>query len=246
MSLDSLGDRMKKNYEDKFRSELPFRLPAILRIDGKAFHSYTKNFEKPWDSRIRDAFSQICFSLLKEISGSKICYCQSDEISVLITDYDNLGTNPWFGKNIQKMVSVAASIAAAQFNNYMNHYVGTSVGIAYFDARTFVLPKEEVNNYFLWRQNDATRNSVMGLAQKHFSHKELHGVNNSQAQEILWNKKNINWNNEDIWKKRGWCVVKKTVEKENQIRTEMKVDLEIPVFSQDKNYIEQFVYLEEK
>lgn len=240
--MDSLGDRMKSKYEDCYRITLPGRMPLIVRIDGKAFHSFTKKCDKPWDLRLRDAMTAACQGLIKELAGAKIAYCQSDEISVLLTDYDSLNTSAYFDKNLQKIVSVSASIATAHFNRSFN-----SERMALFDARAFVVPKEDVCNYFLWRQQDATRNSIMGLAQEHFPSNRLHKVNRSIAQEMLFKEKGINWNDCEIWQKRGWCVVKKIREiEENMIRPFIEPDWEIPIFSQNRNYIDQFVFLGEQ
>lgn len=245
----SLGDRMK-TYEQASRMHLTRRMPMIIRCDGKAFHSYTKSLNKPWDRDMRNAMTEAARALMTSIQGAKVAYVQSDEISVLATDYDSLEFEPWFGKNVQKTVSVSASIATQAFNAAMPHKP-----TACFDARCFVLPKEEVNNYFIWRQQDAVRNSIQGLGQKHFSHKQLHKKNTNDIQEMLFQKYGINWNDYDIWKKRGWCVVRKQLLLEKSdgsecqlpytyTRTTIESDWEIPTFSKNKEYINQYVFLE--
>jgi len=114
-----------------------------------------------------------------------------------------------------------------------------------FDSRAFILPKEEVCNYFIWRMQDCTRNSIQSLGQANFSHKEMHGLNNDQVQEKLFQEKKINWNDLDVWKKRGVCLYKKQVSKNidghDCIRTEIVEDFEIPIFTQDRNYIEKWL-----
>jgi len=236
----SLGDRMKL-YENVPRIYLTPRMPTILRIDGKSFHAYTRGFEKPWDRQLIKGFVAAASALLEEIQGSKIAYCQSDEISILINDYEKFNTSSWFDKNVQKMCSVSASIATAAFNQFMYNNLKT----ARFDSRCFVLPREEVVNYFHWRQRDAVRNSISGLAQKHFSHKQLHKKNTKQMQEMLFQEKRINWNHCHTLEKRGWCVVRETKEVSPGIlRTFIEPDWGIPKFSEDRDYIGK--YLEQK
>src|SRR5574343_592926 len=159
---DYLGDRIK-TYENSYRIKLPIRLPVIIRIDGKSFHQYTKNFKRPIDERfihIMDETAKYCCS---NIQGCQIAYVQSDEISFLLTNYKNLNTQSWFDNNLQKIVSISAGLASAFFTNFsycvLNEKSDLFNKIAIFDSRAFVIPKEEVNNYFLWRQQDATRNS---------------------------------------------------------------------------------------
>jgi len=238
----SLGNRMKA-YEYVPRIYLTPRMPTILRIDGKSFHNYTKGFEKPWDKRIINAFVTAATALMKEIQGAKIAYCQSDEISILINDYEKFETSSWFDKNVQKMCSVSASVATAGFNLFMRDVFETKVAL--FDARCFVIPREDVVNYFHWRQADAVRNSISGLAQKHFSHKQLHQKNTGQMQEMLFHQKNINWNDCKVFEKRGWCVLRETKEVEPEVmRTFIEPDWNVPTFSQDRDYIGK--YLEQK
>jgi len=167
---DSLGDRMKGNYEDRTRYKLIRRTPVIIRLDGKAFHTLTKNMEKPFAYEFANAMVRTAMKLCGEIQGSKCAYVQSDEISILVTDVDRLNTDAWYDYNIQKMVSVSASMASVFFREELvtGHY-------AFFDSRAFNVPKEEVANYFVWRQKDCIRNSVSSLAQANFSHKQLQG-----------------------------------------------------------------------
>lgn len=245
--MPTLGERMK-GYEHSARFYLTRRMPMIIRCDGKAFHSFTKGFEKPWDDDLRDAMTEAAKALLQEISGGKIAYIQSDEISVLVTDYDSLEFEPWFSKSVQKTCSVSASIATMAFNRHMTEQ--DRKNNACFDARCFILPESEVNNYFIWRQQDAVRNSIQGYGQRYFSHKQLHKKNCGAIQEMLFQEKGINWNDVDTWKKRGWCVTRKVVSKDIEgveaIRTSIEPDWEIPTFTQDREYIEKLVRLEKE
>lgn len=239
MSRDNFGDRMK-GYENTYRTKLPKRMPVIIRLDGKAFHTYTKGMEKPFDEKLVNAFWETCKYLCQNIMGCKIAYHQSDEITLLLTNYDKLTTESWFDNNIQKMVSVASSMATMKFNQCMQEYTDK---VALFDGRVFVLPQDEVNNVFLWRQQDATKNSVSMVAHNEFGHKALQNLNGSQKQEKLFQERNINWNNLPTWQKRGACIVKEYYQKGDALRSRWVVDKEIPIFSQDRNYIEQYVYL---
>lgn len=258
-SKDSLGDRMK-TYEDAYRLSLPIRMPVVIRIDGKAFHSYTKGCKRPFDQKLVDCMDITAQKLCKEVQGCQLAYVQSDEISLLIVNYEDLDSQSWFDNNLQKMVSICAGIASSTFTfNSWRIWMGgvmapvglESIKPAVFDARAFVLPKEEVCNYFLWRQQDATRNSVQMLARSLYSHKQCENKNNSDLQEMIF-QKGQNWNNLPTSQKRGRCIVKqlsnklahnpKTGEVTNAIRSEWVVDNEIPIFSQDRYYVEKFVY----
>jgi tRNA(His) 5'-end guanylyltransferase len=237
----SFGDRMKA-YEDVSRIYLTRRLPLIIRVDGKAFHSFTRRFDKPYSTPFRDAMLRTAQTLCEETQGCKLAYWQSDEISLLLTDYDKLTTDAWFDKNLQKVVSVSASIATAEFNAHFSWWPTRMIyrieKPAHFDSRAFVLPKEEVCNYFLWRQRDASRNSINAIGQAYFPDARLHGLNTDQVQELLFKEKSINWNNLETWKKRGACLI--------YTDRGWKIDMEIPLFSQDRDYINRFVNVEEE
>ena len=198
MKKDSLGNRMKDNYENAYRIKLTKRTPVIIRLDGKAFHSLTKDCEKPFDVHFNRSMFKTMEFLCQEIQGVKCAYTQSDEISLLLTDFDNLETQPWFDYNLQKIVSISSSIATYGFNVFWREQHGWSYGV--FDSRAFNIPKSEVKNYFIWRQKDWERNSLQMLAQAHYSHKELHKKNKSDMHEML-HEKGINWADlEPKWK----------------------------------------------
>lgn len=254
---DSLGDRMKENYENRSKTYLTRRTPCIIRLDGKAFHSFTKGFQKPYDEVFHKAMNSTLQYLCKNIQGCKFGYTQSDEISLLLTDYDTLTTDAWFGYSVQKMCSIAASMATLHFNQAfrtaVNEYtVGESKGEygiklklakdkgAMFDARCFSIPASEVCNAYIWRQEDATRNAIQMLGQTYFSHKELHKKSTSDIQEMLW-QKGINFNDMPIEFKRGVCCYKRSVERNGTLRSEWYIDKECPIFTQDRNYIERFL-----
>jgi tRNA(His) guanylyltransferase len=198
MSEGALGTRMKEYYENRYRIHLTRRTPVILRLDGKSFHSLTKDCVKPYDYVFIRNMVETMFYLCSNIQGCKLGYHQSDEISLLLTDFDRLDTDAWFDYNLQKMVSAAAGMASMYLSesltkedNYNFKQVDGSVR-AVFDCRAFNVPKEEVTNYFIWRQKDWNRNSVLMLAQYFFSHKEMHGKNIPELHEMLYSK-GINW-----------------------------------------------------
>lgn len=236
--MSDLGDRMKL-YEGVTRSRLIPKVPVMIRMDGKAFHSITRGCKKPFDETFSGYMLATAQALCSEIAGCKIAYVQSDEISLLLTDYENRDTQGWFDYDLQKLVSVSASLAGARFT------IERGVPAA-FDSRAWNLPAHEVVNCFIWRQQDATRNSILGLAQAHFSHKQLQGKNVSQLQDMLMEEKGVNWNDCATIQKRGACVVKEQFEHvgesgEVAIRSRWVVDREIPVFTADKTYINRLV-----
>lgn len=207
---ESLGDRMKLSYEDRFRFYLPRRIPVIVRLDGKAFHSYTKHFIHeelgPFRYKLSDAMIDAGKELVHEIQGFKLAYVQSDEISILLTDYDRPETVAWFGYNKSKMESIAASYYTVFFNKAVALYTGNiDCPPAFFDARSFSVPREDVANYFLWRAKDWERNSLAMYCQHFFSPKHLHGKNRNEQHELLQTAgKNWEVDLEDRWKNGTW------------------------------------------
>lgn len=199
----SIGDRMKR-HEAITRALLPRRTYSIIRVDGRAFHSYLRGAAKPFDETFMTDMDAVAETLCQEISGAVFAYTQSDEVSVLVTDFGSLGTEPWFGGVIAKQLSVSASLATAVLND---RRPGQR---ALFDSRVFTIPDPvEVANYFLWRQRDAVRNSISMTAQAQFSHRRLHGVSTGGMQELLWSEKGINWNDYPDGCKRGRITVRK-------------------------------------
>jgi tRNA(His) guanylyltransferase len=238
---DALGARMKQQYENRSRYSLPRRTYTIIRIDGKAFHTYTKHCDKPWDSILASALDIAARRLCIEAHGSKLAYVQSDEISLLLTDFANPKTEGWFDGNVQKIASVSASIVTAVFNRVYQRPEALFMEPPTFDARVFTIPDPvEVANYFIWRQQDATRNAIMGMAQAHFSHGQLLGVNCNQAQEMLFAEKGINFNDVPTYWKRGRCIVPRGQ------GGSWHIDRDIPIFTQDRAYLNIPKYGEEE
>jgi len=275
---DSLGDRLKK-YEKTFSPTYPIRLPLIIRLDGVHFHTNVKKWKckKPFDERLIEAMFFTAKTLCENISGAQVAYVQSDEITILIRDDMDIHSQPWYDKKINKIISVSAAKASNAFNYKFRDLDGNKYvddcdypvtippqlnKMAEFDCRGFVVPEYEIQNSFIWRQQDCTRNSVQMLARAFFSHKELDKKNNSEIQDMLMLQKGVNWNDIDTHLKRGACVIKKEIVKqtpvrddkgkivpgeyEGTLRSSWIVDKEIPIFTKDKNYINKFANLGEK
>lgn len=217
---DDLGNRMKSQYEMRTRTWLPRRTYTIIRLDGKAFHTFTKNMKRPYDENFMRIMDETTKFLCENIQGAKLAYTQSDEISILLTDFDKITTDAWFDGQVQKMVSVSASLATAKFNReYLNFQMNlsndpglqrlsTECPLAFFDARVFTIPDPiEVENYFIWRQKDAVRNSISMHAQSLYSHTELNGKSQSDMHEMI-HIKGENWNDLPDGFKRGRTFVK--------------------------------------
>lgn len=276
---DSLGDRMK-GYEGVSRNFLTRRVPAIIRLDGKAFHTFTKGMKKPFDPVLTQTMQETMKYLCENIQGCVLGYTQSDEITLVLTDYATIQTDAWFGYNIQKMCSVSASMATLAFNKAYSVIIRNlpgfyefwhsgftdsaneetklfrtydkKIGMALFDSRVFSIPKEEVVNCLIWRQQDATQNSIEAVGQANFSHHELHKKTCNMIQEMLWSQRGINWNDFPTELKRGSCCIKRQFEetiddprnpgqKITVCRNKWIIDHEIPIFTQDREYIEKLI-----
>jgi tRNA(His) 5'-end guanylyltransferase len=245
-------------------------LPVLMRLDGKAFHTYTKGMKRPFDERLARAMWETTKHLCESgnIQGVRIGYTQSDEITLFINTYENENTDPWYDNNIQKMTSVSASLATERFNQVMLQYVledmlergataeeivKTSIESktwARFDSRVWTLPEYEVNNCFLWRQQDAIKNSISMVAQANFSHKSLQRLNGDEMKNRLKEEKGIIWEELPIWQQRGAAIIKvqkpKTVtyngEEITVMRNVWEENLNTPLFVEDRNLVEQYVY----
>ena len=254
MKKDNLGDRMKENYDNRAKTQLLRRTPVIIRLDGKAFHTFTRGFKKPFDDILIEAMQQTMLTLCKEIQGCVLGYTQSDEITLVLTDYKNLETAAWFDYDIQKVCSVSASIATLAFNRSFakqcalyalsystdinNAHINSIYNGALFDSRCFNVPKEEVTNCILWRQQDAIRNSINSVGQTNFPHKELQGLSTDQILGKLLEEKQIDWNKLPVHLQRGSCCIKREVDGVYS----WFIDTEIPIFKgESRNYIENLL-----
>lgn len=271
---DELGTRMKEFYEQVPKTRLMRRTPVAIRIDGKAFHTFTRGFQKPFDETLIKAMQETTKYLCENIQGCVLGYTQSDEITLILVDYKRLNSSAWFDYEVQKMCSIAASMATLAFNRAFNglcfeelvhwalkvedapsyilaHDTVREKG-AMFDARCFNIPKEEVANLIYWRQLDATRNSIQMVGQANFSHKELQGKSCNAIQDMLHEQKGINWNDYPTHMKRGSCCIKEWYQSpEVDIkdgacpRSRWVIDTEIPIFKENgRQYIEERINFE--
>ena len=271
---DELGTRMKEFYEEVPKTRLVRRMPVAIRIDGKAFYTFTRGFPKPFDEILVKSMQDTMKYLCENIQGCVLGYTQSDEITLILVDYQNLNSCAWFDYEVQKMCSIAASMATMAFNKFftknvnyfemtheyddtINEYCTTLVNAAekgaMFDARVFNIPKEEVCNLIYWRQLDATRNSIQMVGQANFSHKELQNKSCNMIQEMLFAEKGINWNDYPTHLKRGSCCIKTTIQNPNvdikdgaYPKSIWMIDLDIPIFKGDgRQYIDKLIYIGE-
>ena len=237
--MEPLGDRMKR-YEAAASPVLPWRLPVVVRVDGKAFHTWTRGLERPWSAAFSTAMDSAALLLCKEMQGARLAFVQSDEISVLLWPWRTVESMPWFDNQLSKIVSVAAGLASAEMT-LCSELVHGGPRRAVFDARAFAIPESDVANYFVWRQQDAERNSLLGLTQAHYSHREMHGAKKAQMHDLL-HAKGVNWNDLPTEQKRGRCIRRSGAnDMEDWI-----VDREIPIFTQAREYIEGHLWRETK
>lgn len=243
-SKDSLGDRMK-DHENRTRYFLPKRTFTIIRLDGKSFHTFTRGCQKPFDKTLMECMTRTTLKLCEEIQNCRLGYTQSDEITLVLTDFDNRRTEQWFDGNIQKIVSVSSAIATAEFNKqWLKHKLSvmcshatehsdvlnliSDITPAYFDSRVYTVSESwEAFNAVLWRQNDASENSIHMVSQSLYPHGELQNKNLSQLQEMI-HKKGQNWNDYPTDCKRGTFVVRDG--------DGWKIDKDGPILTQDRFY----------
>ena len=247
---DELGDRMKRDYESRTRYFLPRRTYTLIRVDGKAFHTYTRGCARPYDLELMADMDAAAFGLCKEAQGACFAYVQSDEISVLLTDFESVKTEAWFDGNLQKLASISASVVTAHFNA-ARVARGVSDRLAVFDARVWTIPSRvEVENYFVWRQQDATRNAVTMTAGAHFSHDSLQNVSTGEMQERLFAEKGVKFNDLPARFKRGRFVERVTdertksffdgrdgAEKSATVTRNVWASVEPPVFTRDREWL---------
>lgn len=233
MDTSDLAKRMK-DYESISKTRLMKRCPVICRIDGKAHHTFTRGFKRPFDEVYMKSMQETTKYLCENLQGVVLGYTQSDEITLVFVDYEKFNTSPYFDYEVQKLCSIIASMATMTFNKFFAENVrayefsddtwseelktfDTSRADVYkkalekgamFDARVFNIPKEEVTNCIYWRQLDASRNSIQMVGQANFSHKELHCKTCNDIQDMLMEQKGINWNDFPTYQKRGTCVIK--------------------------------------
>lgn len=238
----TIGERMKR-YE-LIIADLPPNTPLVLRLDGRAFHTFTRGMEKPFDRRFMDMMDIVALALVEEIQNTCLAYVQSDEISILI--YDKVDSGNWFGNDVQKMTSVSASLGSATAMLWNQRFKLKPERPIMFDSRVFPLPMKEVNNYFIWRQMDWERNSLQMIARSLYSQKQLYKKNKADMNEMLF-QKGVNWDSLATRLKRGRCAVQvpTQIEVDNKhfkgevTRNKWSIDNEIPIFTKDRTYVQE-------
>lgn len=237
---DQLGMRMK-SYERTSQMFLKRKLPVIGRLDGKAFHTLTRGLKRPYDERMQSCMMGTAYQLMSEIENCVFIYSQSDEISLLLRDYDHIDKGAWFAYNAQKLCSVSASIASTTFTASFHNKLGKD-DFGLFDSRFFNIPEfKDVSNYFIWRQYDCIRNSINSYYVELFGHKASTGIGMKDRLEGLKDR-GFDWLREvPTINKLGFCVYKKHNSEDKHAK--IYIDTEIPRFTVDREFVERFVYL---
>jgi tRNA(His) 5'-end guanylyltransferase len=211
MEKDEFGNRMKL-YEgfEAARVLMPM-LPVVARMDGIAFHSFTQGLKRPYDERLSMLMVEVSAWLLQHF-GADAAYTQSDEIT-LGWHLESYEDELFCGGRIQKLNSHLAAKTSVRFNALLPKFIPEKVGLdPVFDARVFSVPNlAEAANQFLWREQDASKNSISMAARAYFSHNQIMNKNGSEMQEMLWSQKNVNWNDYPNFFKRGTFILKRRV-----------------------------------
>ena len=269
MDTSDLANRMKE-YEKRNQYYLQKRTPVAIRVDGRNFHTFTKGFQRPFDKILMTAMQETAKYMCENIQGAKFAYIQSDEITIILVDYDTLETDCWFNYRTDKLCSISASMATMAFNKFftknvnyfemthehddtINEYCTTLINAAEkgatFDARCFNIPKEEVCNLVYWRQLDAIRNSIQMVGQANFSHNELQGKSCNMIQDMLLTQKNINWNDYPVTCKRGSACIKVhgLNMAELKERPHWCIDENMPILKDEhRRYVDDFIFVGEE
>ena len=205
---------------------------VLLMLDGRSFSSFVKNyFDKPFDDKFINMMNETAKYLCEKIQGCKFAYVQSDEISLVITDFDTPNSDSFFGYRLEKILSISASMASAKFNQLMTlealrravdgldeygcintEEVIANVKLLEFDCKAWNVPS--YNDVFAWnlfRQNDCLKNSKQQAAQAWLPHKQLVNKTADEQIALLKEKQGIDWNDFDDGKKYGRFIYKETV-----------------------------------
>jgi len=239
MKGSSIGDRMKRYEAVTTSASLTRRVPVIVRLDGRAFHTYAKGFKRPYDEVFHDCMCYAMVKLCEAVPGARFGYHFSDEVSLFLADYRHIDEDAYFDYSLQKILSVTASEFTARYAECAlvihNRFGGDEA--PHFDCRAFNVPQDDVANYFIWRQQDCTRNSVQMAVREHYSHGEMVGKNSSQLQDMLM-ERGVNWNDFDTRIKRGICCFDR---RDGDERCEWVLDYDIPIFTADRGYVHRWV-----
>ena len=266
----ALGDRMK-DYEMRSQSYLPRRTYTIVRVDGKGFSKFTKNMKKPFDDTFKDAMVETAIAMAKMFHPKMVFY-QSDEISLVFSDFDSIEAQQMYDGKVQKVVSLTSACATAAFNQarleqfidstytdiqenvtgngrtaVMSKLAALRDGFKYglFDSRVFCIPDyEEVLNYFVWRQKDATRNSISMASHALLGHTLSMNKSGAEKQEAMFEQVGVNWNDYADVYKRGSVIAKQEVKVTNgdaEATRNRWQEIETPIFTKDREFFSDFI-----
>jgi tRNA(His) 5'-end guanylyltransferase len=241
-------DKRMKRYEQVTDTYLMRRTPVICRLDGEHFRTYTKGMKKPFDDIFRKSMQDTMMALCKEIPGCVFGYTQSDEITLVLVDYQTLETEAWFDYRISKLIASTASKAARLFNKF---FVDNTTQMADeetfkryakkfhkadFDSRVFNVPMWDVVNNVLWRQKDAAKNSVATVAQSLYSQKELNGIKSKDLKVKMLTEKGVDW--DSLAPEYKWGTACRRVD------GKWSIDYEMPMLSDDRDYLEKLIHFD--
>lgn len=204
---DTLGNKIKDlEGIECFRKFIP-NLPIIVRADGRSFHQFTKGLARPYDTRFSSLMVETTKYLVEQ-TVADLGYTQSDEISLILLNNKGEKSQPFFNGRIFKIISTISALCSVYFNKHLSTYIPEKANkTPTFDCRSFqAANNKDIIDYLLWRETDATKNSISMASQSVFSHKSLQNLNTSEMQEKLFQEKNINWNDYPDFFKKGTYI----------------------------------------
>jgi len=212
--FSTLGDEQKKYEQLKAGETAMFGLPVIARLDGRGFHNFTKGLRRPYDEALSSCMMDTAIYLLN-LANPNIVYTQSDEITLIWANQyeEDKETKVFFKGKIQKMVSILAAMATSEFQCSMRQRIESKADEQpLFDCRVWQVPNLQVAaENLLWREMDATKNSITMAASAYYPHKELEGKHSGDKHEMLL-QKGINWNDyPNFFKKGSYFTKRKTL-----------------------------------
>jgi tRNA(His) 5'-end guanylyltransferase len=230
-----------RGYKTAYDHVLTGRIPVLAHVDGIGFSQYTRKCAKPFDKALGDLMIDTAIDILGRVQGAVLAYTQSDEITVLLHGYKTHKTSPYRGNRVQKLVSDMSGPTSAFFTQH-SHRIwdeGRLEGVraAAFATAIFLVPENDVNNFFLWRQKDAIRNSVQMLTRFLYSHKQVDRKNVTDM-KAMCNDKGHAWEDLDPRWQRGACVFKSET-------GALCVDKNVPFFNKDVGYVERHLRTED-
>lgn len=254
--MKTLGDRMK-DYEAVSKTRLIKRMPVIIRLDGRAFHTFTRGLKKPYDEVFINAMKQTVLRLVKEVQNCVFAYTQSDEITLVLVDYKALNTDCWFDNEVQKIVSISASLATIYFNKAFEQFANNKLAnisddndqdLKYvktlrdtlracpvFDSRVFNVPENDVVNAVIWRQQDCIKNSINSVAQSMFTRKQIEGKSGKERVEMMLQEKDY-----DFWKDTPTSLIRGLAFYRDAFG-EIVCDENMPELKLTREYLEGFI-----